>query len=197
MKAKCFCSCLDSSFISLHNFQGLWNTLLFRCKFSDENTTSTYMIWVLNQCHKIMFSAVALTFTINTYYLHLWIFMLCVVMLHPFGNFSIHCINNFEISTSFARFNAMLKLGSFLKLEKVSTFTVKSTDLGKISIPSHNERANFESTVWHVENSEVARGLNALRCKLEVDKLEWMNMRKGRSFVPEKSVEGTSGPSNA
>ena len=76
----------------------------------------------------------------------------------------------------------MLKLGSFLKLEKVSTFTVKSTDLGKISIPSHNERANFESTVWHVENSEVARGLNALRCKVEVDKLEWMNMRKGRSF---------------
>ena len=36
---------------------------------------------------------------------------------------------------------------------------------------------------WHVENSEVARGLNALRCKVEVDKLEWMNMRKGRSFV--------------
>ena len=130
-----------------------------------------------------------------TTHLHLWIFMLCVVMLHTFGNFSIHCMN--YLSTFFARFNAMLKFGSFLKLEKVSTFTVKSTDLGKISIPSHNERANFESTVWHVENSEVARGLNALRCKLEVDKLEWMNMRKGRSFVPEKSVEGTSGPSNA
>ena len=71
----------------------------------------------------------------------------CVVMLQPFGNFSIHYMNNLEIATSFARFNEMLKLGSFLKLEKVSTFTVKSTDLGKISIPSHNERANFESTV--------------------------------------------------
>ena len=73
--------------------------------------------------------------------------MLCVVMLHAFGNFSIHCMNNLEISTSFARFNAILKLGSFLKLGKVSTLTVKSTDLGKISIPSHNERANLESTV--------------------------------------------------
>ena len=71
----------------------------------------------------------------------------CHVTFVTFGNFSIHCMNNLEISSSFARFNAMLKLGSFLKLEKVSTFTVKSTDLGKISIPSHNERASFESAV--------------------------------------------------
>ena len=143
-----------------------------------------YEFWINDQCHKMKFS----------YYLlceYLCCALSCYKLLVILA--FMHCMNNLDISTSFAWFNAMLKFGSFLKLEKVSTFTVKSTDLGKISIPSHNERANFESTVWHVENSEVARGLNALRCKVEVDKLEWMNMRKGRSFVlagPKKAWRG-------